>query len=364
MAANFDLSNLALQAVCPGNVIKYDDKGLPSIMVKIPKMTYAELGLGSSTATFPAFIVNGQEVDAIYISKYQNIVQNGRAYSLPGQDPAAGNISMDSGRTYSEAKGAGWHLMTAIEWAAIALWCKKNGTQPKGNNNYGKDAADNVYQAIPSMARDSSNRIQRVATGTGPLSWSHDGTPAGIWDLNGNVSEWQGGLRTVYGEIQILANNNGADSANSQAANSAQWKAINASDGTLITPNGSGTTTGSVKLRWDTNHWKLTDDATSDGTTTYKDCSFESVVADASIGTDATLLLQALGLLKYDSTAGAYNGDWFYANSYEAERVFGRGGTWHYGAKAGVFCSRGSYARSDAYADCGFRSAFVELPSA
>ena len=95
MPANFDLSNLALKAVCPNNEILYDDKGLPSIMVKIPKMTYAQLGLGSSTAVHPAFIVNGQEVDAIYISKYQNIVYDGRAYSLPGEEPKH-TINFDS----------------------------------------------------------------------------------------------------------------------------------------------------------------------------------------------------------------------------------------------------------------------------
>lgn len=82
---NFDLANLALQCVLPGNELLFDDKGMPSVMVKIPKMTYAELGLGSSTATFPAFIINGVEKDFIWISKYQNIVQNGRAYSLPGK---------------------------------------------------------------------------------------------------------------------------------------------------------------------------------------------------------------------------------------------------------------------------------------
>ena len=87
MANNFDLAALALKSECPNNEILYDDKGLPSIMVKIPKMTYAELGLGASTATFPAFIVNGSEVDAIYISKYPCIVNNGRAYSLPGVGP-------------------------------------------------------------------------------------------------------------------------------------------------------------------------------------------------------------------------------------------------------------------------------------
>ena len=72
MAANFDLTNLAVTGLAPGNELIYDNAGMPSIMVKIPKMTYKQLGMGESAAVHPAFIVNGQEVDAIYISKYQN----------------------------------------------------------------------------------------------------------------------------------------------------------------------------------------------------------------------------------------------------------------------------------------------------
>ena len=49
MSSNFDLANLALQAVCPNNQLLYDDKGMPSVMVKIPRMTWAELGVGDST---------------------------------------------------------------------------------------------------------------------------------------------------------------------------------------------------------------------------------------------------------------------------------------------------------------------------
>ena len=360
MAANFDLANLALKAVCPNNEILYDDKGLPSVMVKIPKMTYAQLGLGSSTATHPAFIINGSEVDAIYISKYQNIVQNGRAYSLPGQDPKA-SITFDSALAACTAKGAGWHLMTRAEWAMLALWCKNNGTMPKGNNNYGKDASESNYIAIPTT--QSSGQTNHVATGTGPLAWSHDGTPSGIWDLNGNVSEWVGGIRTVYGEIQILPNNNAADLDNPQTAASTLWKAINAADGTLITPQGDGRTSGSVKASWDGSKWTLTSNAPADDTT-YHGCTLESVVCDSTIGDAAKLLLQALGIFKYDATSGAYSGDYIYFDVTQAERSFFCGGNWSIGAYAGVFFLLGSYARSNSLALIGFRSAFVNLPTA
>ena len=363
MADNFDLARMALQATCPNNEILVDDLGYPSVMVRVPKMSYADLGLGSSTATHPAFIVNGSEVDEILISKYQNVVMNGRAYSLPGQDPKA-NITFDSALGACTAKGAGWHLMTMMEWGMLAQWCKNNGTMPKGNNNYGKDTGDSVYQAIPSMARDGSNRIQRVATGTGPLSWSHDGSPSGIWDLNGNVYEWCGGIRTYGGEVQILANNNGADSDHSQLATSAEWKAIDASDGSLITPNGSGTTTGSVKMDWTGGHCHY-DTTIADTDRKGKGCTFESITCSANISAAAQLLLQALGIFKYDSTAGAYLGDYFYLdNTAGLERSFRRGGVWNDGANAGVFYSSGFNGRGASYANFGFRSAFVKLPAA
>ena len=59
------LSNLVLP---PNNEIIVDDLGKPSVMVKIPKFTYEDLGLPGS-GTHPAFIVNGKEVPYIYISK-------------------------------------------------------------------------------------------------------------------------------------------------------------------------------------------------------------------------------------------------------------------------------------------------------
>lgn len=79
-----------LDILCPGNEVLYDDVDEKSIMVKIPRQTYAQLGIGDSSEIHPAFIVNGREAEAIYISKYENIISGGRAYSLPLQRPAAG----------------------------------------------------------------------------------------------------------------------------------------------------------------------------------------------------------------------------------------------------------------------------------
>ena len=361
MPANFDLSNLALKALAPNNELLYDDKGLPSVMVKVPKATYADLGLGSSTDIFPAFKVGNVTKDYIYASKYPNIVMNGRAYSLPGEDPGNTIYGADA-LAACTAKGRGWHLMTRMEWMALALWCKKNNSMPKGNNNYGKDTGDSIYQAIPSMPRDSSNRIQRVATGTGPLSWSHDGTPSGIWDLNGNVSEWVGGIRFVKGELQILPDNNAADSDISQALASDAWKAVDGTDGSLITPDGNGTTTNSLKLDWTGSIWKWITGTITDANKGSHGCTFESVDVESGLSAAAILLLQALGMYKYDTSAGAYLGDYFYHDNSQAERGLCCGGAWSGGAFAGVFYAH-SYDsffsnRNDSF---GFRSAFVEL---
>ena len=124
--------------------------------------------------------------------------------------------------------------MTRTEWALLAQWCLCRGVLPRGNNHYGKDIHEHSFQAMPAAWKDG--RTTCVQTGTGPLTWSHNGEPSGIWDLNGNVGEWVSGLRLVCGELQILPNNDGADICNSQAADSLMWRAIHAATGALIPP--------------------------------------------------------------------------------------------------------------------------------
>lgn len=326
-------------------------------LVYIPKFKNSDVLIGGDNNTHPAFIVNGKEIPGFYYSKYQNIVKTvdgvNMAYSLYGKDPAV-NINFDNARARCEAKGKGYHLSTMAEWAAIALWCKKNGFMPYGNNNYGKDTSETDYIAIPtSQDTTDPNKTGRVATGTGPVKWSHDETPSGIWDLNGNVWEWQNGYRTVAGEVQVLANNDAADSNNLQNATSQLWKAINATTGDLVAPG----TPGTVKLDYVSSKWTYSTSITSQEDSG-RSCSFKDVTFTADVKQPAQDLLRALAMLPVAGDTG-YNDDYFWANNGAAERLAFRGGNWSYGASAGVFSVSGAHSRSSVNPYIGFRSAFI-----
>ena len=360
--AKFPMTEMAVNMFCPGNVVQLDDAGLPSVLVWIPAFKNSDVLNGGDDSIHPAFIVNGVQIPGFYYSKYQNVVHNGKAYSLPAEDPAT-NVSFDSAREYCEAKGYGWHLSTAAEWAAIALWCKKNGFLPYGNNNYGKDSRETTYKAIPSSF-NGSDKTTRVATGTGPLTWSHDGTPSGIWDMNGNGWELQGGIRLVWGELQILANNDAADPDNPQNTTSTCWKAINAADGSLVEPE-SKTTDTAVKASGRTVKVDFVGSALrySTGITNKiggSGCAFADATCTNEISDAAKALLRALALLPDEGAVDSeYENDYMYWNNGEAERFVVRGSHWFGGPDAGIFNVHGRLSRSEYTEQVSFRSVYI-----
>ena len=341
-------------------------------LVYIPKFKNSDVLTGGDDNTHPAFIVNGEEIPGFYYSKYQNfecttLKPFGGSvtdiYSAYGRDPMV-SINFDNARSKCENKGTGWHLSTNAEWAAIALWSKKNGTMPYGNNDYGKDSRESTYTAIPANY-DDEDRINRVKTGTGPLAWSHDNTRGGIWDMNGNIWEWQGGIRLVWGELQILENNNAADPDNSQDASSANWKAIKASDGTLVEPECSPSdsaaklTGDTVKLDYVNNAWVWTTTVTS-SLNESRGCQFGNVACADEISASVKVLLRSLALLPDEgSTVTDYESDYIWWNNCTSERSVFRGANWSSGALAGVFSLNGSVARTASSLGLGFRSAYI-----
>lgn len=331
----------------PNNEILTDDKGKPSVMVKIPAFKMSDVGLPGD-GWHPAFIVNGQPVPYIYISKYLNVVEDGRAYSLPYREPK-NKIRYDEAIAACEAKGPGWHLMSNAEWAAIALWCKKHDCMPYGNNVSGTD-----YYHTHDRGVYISNSNSYTLTGSGPKDWFHNGDFSGIADLNGNYHEWISGLRIVNQEIQIIANNDVAMQVD-QSNVSNQWKAILA-DGTLVEPG----TEGTLKLDRNENNdgVLVTTEQMENGSNTSYDGMFKNTVAAA--GVSMPDLLKALALFPVD-TPDTYRNDKFYVAYYEDERLPCRGGYCGSGGSAGVFSLALSATRTPATVARSFRSAFVNL---
>ncbi len=84
--------------------------------------------------------------------------------------------------------GRSCQLPTMEMWATICFLTKLLGHDIRGNNNNGCDYRDaNVWEnfGIPDPTRSG-----RVLTGTGPITWSHNGMANGVFDIVGNVYEW------------------------------------------------------------------------------------------------------------------------------------------------------------------------------
>lgn len=321
-------------------------------MVRVPRFNLDSIDPSWPATPHPAFVINGATKDAIYVGKYQASLVAGKAVSRRGVVPAV-SVNFDQAISYCAANGPGWHLMTNAEWAAIALWCWKNGLQPRGNTNWGQSSDAPTESGVrgDGLTPGTGSGDGKTLAGSGPVSWNHDGTPAGIADLNGNVWEWVGGMRQLNGEIQIIPNNDAADSTKSQLAGSTEWKAVSAADGSLVAPGSAGTckydstaaSGGSVQL----------DDVLDFPGNTGYGASFEAIPADTGITVPG--ILKHLSL--FPPGAGLSSDHFWINNTIEGLPV--RGGDWNNGANAGVFDLYLTVTRGYAGWTIGFRPAFA-----
>lgn len=195
------------------------------------------------------------------------------------------------------------------EWFSLAAWAMKHLYQyglgyPKGNTNWGKDAADPrnaIYEGRPDPVCPGydGNAISRCLAGTGPTSWSLNGKESGVYDLVGNAWEWVDMLIGTTANHTIDAEYPGAG---------------------LVLPN----TNGNIATLYA---------PTKDGS--------HSLAADAF--SPATV----------GSARAEYDNDYYYQAT--GHRAAIRGGTWSAGAHYGLFCLHVIYAPSNAHNYLGFR---------
>lgn len=347
--ANFDDLQGAVAQFGAGNKVIYDDTGMPSIMVGVPKVKYSDIITGGTDEVLPFFIVDGEEKNTIYVSKFQNVVENDRAYSLAMKLPR-NYITFDQSLAACRKKGNGWHLNQTGIFAVLNLLSQKMGTVPHGNNNYGKD-----YYHAYEHGIQPQGEANRTLTGSGAPTWYHNHDTSGIADLNGNVWEWTGGLRLLDGEIQIIPYGNSMKIDCDMSAGSTLWKAIKP-DGTLVEPGTAGTlkvdrtSASDAALRINTSVTTRTTD-NNDTSQVFKNVK-------AVDGVSIPKLLIALGLFP-DSGATGYGNDRFWARN-NGERLPVRGSSFHHLSYSGPSALALFHVRSFSYVHVGFRSAFYE----
>lgn len=332
---------LSVEIISGGtNTVLVDDWGIPSVMVRLPMLTNRHLLKDGSDTIHPAFLVRGQSQKALYVSKFQNILIGGRGYSLPLKDPACG-VTFDMASDACRSKGDGWHLLSFALRAALVLWTWKNGFLPRGNSNGGCNYYYQNEKGIPTAGG-------RVATGSGPVTWTHNKNWNGIYDLTGNVNEWNAGLRLVDGEIQIIPDGNCALPECDMSEDSCEWRAI-LPDGSLAEPGSRDS------LKYDCRNGKILITTRIDrNTEKICNCSFGDIQYEE--GLKIPEILYSL-ILCPEIPQGDYDG-WRWINT-KGERLPLCGGAHRALDHAGVFFIGLTYPRSMDYELVGFRSACI-----
>jgi len=338
-----DSLRASVEAASGGRMtVLYTANNNPSYVHILPSFRCDDIAPGGELGSglHPAFVVNGVGKSEIFVGAYQASMIGAEAVSLPGVAPRAA-INFDNAKAACMAAGPGWHMITNWEWAAIALWCMANGFEPRGNTQYGRhhvnriETGRKVNGGIPGDTSTSRPNL----TGSGPATWAHDGTTAGIHDLVGNVWEWQDGMRLQDGQVCMPNDNN-------ILMPESEWPAHD-----LWFSGSSETASSTLKLVTDEADVIRNGEISSDVNSGFND---SQTWGNLAITGEAPLLMrQALIAPSALKPTGRV-----YARTYGARFPL-RGGVWYYGANAGVAALDFSISRVGASSHYGFRVAFA-----
>lgn len=290
--------------------VRFTKNGQISYFYIVPQFSCEDIAPDGSLGSgpHPAFIFNGNVEPYILVAAYQAAIVDGEVVSQPGLDPA-NTINYDQALAACRENGAGWDLMSNLDWAAVALWCMANGYQPHGNTYYGLSHDKRFLTGVrqDKQVNGLNSGIARTLTGSGGPQWNHDGLSSGIADMVGNVWEWVSGMKMVDGNVFLAAENGVTDE----------------------------------ELYIDTGF------------------SLPASRAWSSVDNEGASDLVKQSLIAPASTGLAPNGR-LYTNL-EGERLPYRGGGWSYAGSAGLAALTLRYSRSHRATSIGFRARFRDL---
>lgn len=337
--AILDSERYSLERATGGRqTIIYDAQGNANAMFVLPRFSYADLGMTADMGTgdVTAFdFGSGSIKSEIFIGAY--LASGSDAVSAPRQDPRA-SLDHTASRNACSAKGAGWHLMTAHEWAAIALWCMANGYEPIGNTNWGRSHAKTwmVGDRADNGAPGDASGIGRTQTGSMGSEATHTRTLGGIADLVGNVWEWQDGLLLQDGRFKLSAYNTQAEV--DWAFADAFLDASTPTGGLAILSNAVNNRLGAIG-----------DNANSGNSA---EVEWRAMTKSGSYVSN-----QAMKRLLLEPANALPQGHIYMRNF--GERLPFRSGARNNGANAGLAALGLGFSRASAYTDVGFRPAFA-----
>lgn len=349
-----DTERMALEQASGGkNTIMYDAQGNANTMVWIPSFNCEDINaeilskrginMQLGTGVHPAFITNGVTRAGFWYAKYMasNGVGGG-TQCVAGQIPKY-YVDLDSARNLCTQKGAGWHLGNNWEWSAIALLSMAHGAPVRGNTDYGRahDAKFETAKRGDSLAAADTGGNPRTETGTGPVTWSHDGTVHGVYDLVGNLWEWIDGLKLQDGNIIMPTDNQPFLAEPNWTATDAYFDSTTASGGEPVLSDSI------------TNYLGTIGDDSNTGNSA--NVTWQSVTKSGTY-TASELLRRAL--IEPAASSNNASGRLYMRNF--GERFPLRGGNWYGGSSAGLAALNLNSPRGSSYNNLGFRPAFLE----